>query len=431
MSPADVPRLPKMGGMKYSNPNIVYPKTKKFVADDKPKLTFQTGSKTKLLTGKGVIDKSRREAKELSLFSKGSHLAVPTHKLNERSSVIPFAPKNMIYDYQQPVPRQLIDPTVKPPPVFAPKRKRVEHPELLLPAQAKSLAPVPGRTSAPATQAKSLTPAQTRLPASAPLKKSFILPVQARSSAAGLVTKPVTSTQPRSSASGQPKESSILPAQARSSGAAPAPELVIPGQLRPAPTTRIHVPKRRQVDLSESPTSTQIMASDLVSTESLNLTVSIKSSLSAPATSLATVPARPSTPTPARSVTPTLSMDSSGSIRSTSADLDSSRPLRHTPMSVWELERRREEKKPKPAVSSPTPPSSNYAMRLSDIPQRKPTRLTHGMPSSVDSTNSASKLLQTSKGPHLHAPASGIRPLLTKKKAPVDIFIPVKRRRLS
>lgn len=118
-----VPPLPKMGAMKL----IKTPRKKKIVfVDHRPKLSFNAGSKTKVLTGRGVIDKARREAKEQSLFGYRSILAVPTHKLNDSASQVQKAPKGLVFDYQHPAAPKPLDPTVKPTPIFAPKRKREE-----------------------------------------------------------------------------------------------------------------------------------------------------------------------------------------------------------------------------------------------------------------------------------------------------------------
>ncbi|MCJ1471260.1 hypothetical protein MMC07_009908 [Pseudocyphellaria aurata] len=125
--PSTVPPLPKMGAMKL----IKTPRKKKIVfVDHRPKLSFNAGSKTKVLTGRGVLEKARREAKEQSFYGSGSILAVPTHKLKASKSQIQTAPKGLVVDYQHQ--RRLldnpepIDPTVRPPPIFAPKRKREE-----------------------------------------------------------------------------------------------------------------------------------------------------------------------------------------------------------------------------------------------------------------------------------------------------------------
>lgn len=118
-----VPPLPKMGAMKL----VKTPRKKKIVfVDHRPKLSFSAGSKTKVLTGRGVLDKARREAKEQSLFGRRSILAVPMHKLNSSASQVQRAPKGLIFDYQYPTAPKPLDPTVKPTPIFAPKRKREE-----------------------------------------------------------------------------------------------------------------------------------------------------------------------------------------------------------------------------------------------------------------------------------------------------------------
>jgi elongin-A len=64
---------------------------------DKSKLVFSSGSKTKIMTGKGVLERARREAKEASLFSSHSSvLAVPTHLLGEKQTKVLSVPKGWV-----------------------------------------------------------------------------------------------------------------------------------------------------------------------------------------------------------------------------------------------------------------------------------------------------------------------------------------------
>ena len=127
-----VPPLPKMGGMKL----IKTPRKKRIVlVDDRPKNELMIGSRTKAVTGKGVIDKARREAKVQTLLRDPTTLAVPTHKLDNTLSVVRQAPRSLLYGYQHPLVPEPLDPTNKPTPVFVPKRKRVEPTELTTPVQ--------------------------------------------------------------------------------------------------------------------------------------------------------------------------------------------------------------------------------------------------------------------------------------------------------
>ena len=153
-----VPPLPKMGAMKL----IKTPrKLTKVVVDRRPtKLTFSAGSKTKVLTGKGVLDKARREAKEQSRFGYRSILAVPTHKLNNSASRVQRAPKALVFDYQHPTAPKPLDPTVKPPPIFAPKRKR-EEPTKSAASSQMSLEEKERRLKALTTTRKDTTPARS------------------------------------------------------------------------------------------------------------------------------------------------------------------------------------------------------------------------------------------------------------------------------
>lgn len=121
-----VPPLPKMGGMKYVRSER---KKKIVLVDNRPKNDLMAGSRTKVITGRGVIDKARREAKVMGLVRNTSILAVPTHQLNESASQILQAPRSLVYEHQRRLGPEPIDPTKKQPLVFAPKRKRVEPTE--------------------------------------------------------------------------------------------------------------------------------------------------------------------------------------------------------------------------------------------------------------------------------------------------------------
>ena len=128
-----VPKLPKMGGMIYATS---LPQWKREKAMRKPPpppppsaLNFNAGSRTKTLTGAGVINKARREAQQQSLFShKKSKLVTPTHELSSKARGVQFAPKGIVADYINPVASKPVDPTVKQPTIFVPKRKIVRDP---------------------------------------------------------------------------------------------------------------------------------------------------------------------------------------------------------------------------------------------------------------------------------------------------------------
>lgn len=86
-------------------------------------LTFGSGSKTKALTGKGVLEKARREAREMSLFSaRKTLLATPTHKLSDKASQIRNAPQGLLDEHKRPAAPTYANPTPKPPTIFAPRR---------------------------------------------------------------------------------------------------------------------------------------------------------------------------------------------------------------------------------------------------------------------------------------------------------------------
>lgn len=91
---AEVPPLPKMGGMKL----VRNPRPAKKTPNSLPALTFTGHIKTKGLSGGAMFQKIKREVREKSHFGNGSKLAVPTHKLSERASKVLVPPPSIIYD---------------------------------------------------------------------------------------------------------------------------------------------------------------------------------------------------------------------------------------------------------------------------------------------------------------------------------------------
>lgn len=116
-----VPRLPKMGGMQYVKSQK--PRYVGLVPEPKSTIIFGAGSRTRTLTGRGVMEKARKEAQEQSLLK--NRLAIPTHKLQQRASRVKHVPYSLAADHSRPSVVQPIDPTIKPAEVFIPKRKRV------------------------------------------------------------------------------------------------------------------------------------------------------------------------------------------------------------------------------------------------------------------------------------------------------------------
>ncbi|MCJ1249238.1 hypothetical protein MMC30_006461 [Trapelia coarctata] len=114
-----LPKLPRMGGMRVEGGRT---KATSSPGGNPSLLTFASGSKTKMLTGKGVLDKARREARELSLFSaRKSILATPTHKLNTKATQIRSAPQGLVEEHRRPpAPR---DSSPKKTTVIAPRRR--------------------------------------------------------------------------------------------------------------------------------------------------------------------------------------------------------------------------------------------------------------------------------------------------------------------
>lgn len=95
---AEVPPLPKMGGMKL----VRNPRPVKKKVDPLPAVTFTGNLKTKGLSGGAMFKKIKREVREKSHFGNHSKLAVPTHKLSERASKVLVAPPSILYDRLHP-----------------------------------------------------------------------------------------------------------------------------------------------------------------------------------------------------------------------------------------------------------------------------------------------------------------------------------------
>ncbi|KAI4192501.1 MAG: hypothetical protein LQ346_004273 [Caloplaca aetnensis] len=89
-----IPKIPKLDGMQFAHA-AEYNRIKKPPKLVKPPtsvIRFTGGSKTKTLTGKGVMDKARREAQEMSRFRKTNVMATPTHMLSGLSRFVPPTP---------------------------------------------------------------------------------------------------------------------------------------------------------------------------------------------------------------------------------------------------------------------------------------------------------------------------------------------------
>ncbi|MCJ1228788.1 hypothetical protein MMC12_005451 [Toensbergia leucococca] len=114
-----MPRLPRMGMRAEGRA-----RTTAGSSGNTSLLSFSSGSKTKTLTGKGVIDRARREAREMSLFSaRNSLLATPTHKLNNQATHIHTAPRSLLQEHRQPAAPTYLDPNVKRTTIFAPRKR--------------------------------------------------------------------------------------------------------------------------------------------------------------------------------------------------------------------------------------------------------------------------------------------------------------------
>jgi elongin-A len=117
VDPRTMPKLPRMGGMRAEAQKRAQATVR---TADSSVLRFTSGSKTKMTTGKGVMDRARREARELSLFSaRKAPLAVPTHKLGNKSTVIKSAPQGLVAGHKRAVPAYLENTATR---IFAPRR---------------------------------------------------------------------------------------------------------------------------------------------------------------------------------------------------------------------------------------------------------------------------------------------------------------------
>jgi len=132
-----LPKLPRMGGMRVEGGR---PKATTAAHGNPSLLTFTSGSKTKTLTGKGVLDKARREARELSLFTaKKSVLATPTHKLNDKATHIRSAPQGLVEEHRRPVVPLAKDSTPKKTTVIAPRRRNAAEQSSSSPSRSMTL----------------------------------------------------------------------------------------------------------------------------------------------------------------------------------------------------------------------------------------------------------------------------------------------------
>ncbi|KAL8808497.1 MAG: hypothetical protein Q9182_000048 [Xanthomendoza sp. 2 TL-2023] len=122
-----VPHIPKLDGMQFAHAaeynRVKKPKIKR---DTRPlRTTARFGAQTgKMLTGRGVMDKVRREAMER--IQRDRVMSTPTHQLSGFASPVLVAPRHMVEQYQKPSPPKPLDPTIPKPAKFEPPRRKVE-----------------------------------------------------------------------------------------------------------------------------------------------------------------------------------------------------------------------------------------------------------------------------------------------------------------
>ncbi|KAL8715983.1 MAG: hypothetical protein Q9220_000650 [cf. Caloplaca sp. 1 TL-2023] len=127
-----VPHIPKLDGMQYAHA-AEYNRIKKPLKDTRPTsavLSFRSGSKTKVLTGKGVMAKARREAIELNRFKTSHKLSTPMHQLNTFATPVRKAPPGLIDDFRRAAVPQPVDPTIPKPAIFVPPKSRFTRREM-------------------------------------------------------------------------------------------------------------------------------------------------------------------------------------------------------------------------------------------------------------------------------------------------------------
>ena len=100
VDPSTVPALPRAPGMRIEKrPGAGAGPSR---TADPSKLRFTSGSRTRTSSGHDVLNRARREAKELSLFSASSSaLARPTSLLNSKATRLRAAPRGMIDDLRR------------------------------------------------------------------------------------------------------------------------------------------------------------------------------------------------------------------------------------------------------------------------------------------------------------------------------------------
>ncbi len=116
------PKLPRMGGMRVEGGRS---RTTTASGGNPSVLSFASGSRTKAVTGKSVLEKARREAREMSLFSaRKTLLATPTHKLTDKASHVRSAPQGLVDEHKKPATPAYTSatPNIKSPTVFAPRK---------------------------------------------------------------------------------------------------------------------------------------------------------------------------------------------------------------------------------------------------------------------------------------------------------------------
>ncbi|KAI4151760.1 MAG: hypothetical protein L6R39_001949 [Caloplaca ligustica] len=366
---AGIPKLPKLDGMQYAHA-AEYNRIKKPPKVIKPPTSLRSGNK-KVLTGRGVMEKARREA---TRFSAQHVLAKPTHMLNGLASRVPRAPGWMVDEARKAslTPPMPIDPTVPKPAFFVPPKKRVRSKDTQRNSNG-TIAEERERRLRTLTNPNSAAKAADTTPSSA------------------------TATAPRSSAK-RPSPTATTPASTSSTAHA------LPAK-RPSPTATI-------------PSSTSSTAHGLPAKKPSPTAITPSTAHRLSAKQLSTTTTTPS------STSPTAPRRSAKS-----PTVSSSATASHSPSTYFSHLMSKSSSIKAPTATPAGSKSTGLKRKAEDVP----------MPS-VEVDDSGSTCGQTGGTPSpskyriprlSRSPStSAVRPPM-KKKSPVNVFMPNKKRRMS
>ncbi|KAI9789867.1 MAG: hypothetical protein M1833_002153 [Piccolia ochrophora] len=120
VDPSELPGIRKATALGRVNPRTSNRST---LPGNSSVLSFGSGSRTRTNTGRSVMDKAKREAREMSLFSvRKSILSTPTHRLNDKASQVRTAPRGLVDEHRRPTMPSAADADTAAKPVYPPRR---------------------------------------------------------------------------------------------------------------------------------------------------------------------------------------------------------------------------------------------------------------------------------------------------------------------